>query len=113
MLFDWDGSRIRFTTYADSSKLHAIRQQPHISVLVESGSDRRNHRGVSLEGIAELTLDPIRAQVARAEISKRYAADFLAEFASDVEQWWDRNHVLIQVIPDFIRSWDFSKLARP
>ena len=111
MLFDWEGSRLRFTTYADSVKLPLMRRDLAISVLVESGTGRHSHRGVALEGQAEIVVDPRVAWEAREQISSRYPDGYLSPFPPAIEGWWSRDHVLVSLVPERIRSWDFSKMV--
>ena len=116
MLFDWDGTRLRFTTYADSTKLPFIRNDRAISVVVESGTGRHSHRGVALEGQAEIVSDPRVAWGAREQIAARYPTGYLSPFPAAVEEWYERDYVLVSLVPERMRSWDFSKMvsvARP
>ena len=110
-----DGT-IRMTTYAKSQKVMNLRRDPRVAVLVESGLDYRELRGVVFYGRAEViddveqvidTLlaasdDPSRA-VAAGDPGQRAIRDGMRRNAS--------KRVLIRVKPGRLVSWDHAKLG--
>ncbi len=109
---DADGA-IRMTTFRKSQKIANLRRDPRVALLVESGVEYQELKGVVLYGQAELLDDPdlIRDTMLRA--SGRDAPDtpearraLEAIFASQVPK-----RLCIRVRPTRIVSWDHAKLA--
>jgi PPOX class probable F420-dependent enzyme len=109
---DPDGS-IRMTTFRKSQKVANLRRDPRVALLVESGVEYQELRGVVFYGEAELLEDPelIRDTLMRASgrdlpDSPEARKGMEAVFAKQVPK-----RICIRVRPQRIVSWDHSKLA--
>ena len=104
-----DDVTICMTTYGKSQKIANIRREPRVSLLVESGLEYAELRGVVFYGNADLVEDTeavidtlLRAsgQGERTDAAVRDAMRGQAE-----------KRVVIRVKPDEVVSWDHGKLG--
>jgi len=107
-----DEGRIAFWTYASSQKIHNLRRDPRVSVLIEDGEDYFELRGVSIRGRARLIeeYDAIRALGARVLERMSGGAD-LGELGDQLLDAQARKRVGVVVEPDRIASWDHRKMS--
>ena len=107
-----DDGRIAFWTYASSQKIHNLRRDPRVSVLIEDGEDYFELRGVSIRGRARLIeeYDAIRALGARVLERMSGGAD-LGELGDQLLDAQARKRVGVVVEPDRIASWDHRKMS--
>jgi PPOX class probable F420-dependent enzyme len=108
-----DGA-IRMTTYGRSQKVQNLRRDPRVSLLVESGFDYTELKGVLFYGRAEIIDDVERILdvLTAADPSRSDGGD--AEQQRAIREGMRRNaakRVLIRVKPDRVVSWDHSKLG--
>ncbi len=109
-----DDLTISMATFRGTQKIANLRRDPRVSLLVESGREYAQLRGVVLYGRAELSEDSdaiIATLVAAAQ--KETGAGEAAELASvnDSMRQSAAKRILIRVRPERIVSWDHSKLG--
>lgn len=103
-----DDGAIQMTTFGKSQKVKNLQRDPRCTLLVESGEEYSELKGVLIQGEAEVVEDPERIidtliaagggqldDPATREAMKRSAA----------------KRVLIRVVPDRVVSWDHAKLG--
>lgn len=107
--FVWDGEALWLNSVVRSQRWTNLTRDPRISVLVDSGHDFLELRGVEIIGRAEVvgetprTGEPHDALVApEAAFGRKYA---------DGEFSYDGAHAWLRVDPEKIVSWDFRKMA--
>ncbi len=109
--------KVVFRSFTKSQKILNLRRDPKLTVLVETGLEYAELRGVMIKGRATLVTD--RAYVLRiyGEISARYTITGSKPVALDAEaleaafgRYAEKNTVVI-VEPDRIISWDHTKLG--
>ena len=67
------GGRIWAWTYAKSQKVRNLERDPRATLLVETGTEYTELRGVQIEAEAELVRDPERVAEFGVELTVRYA----------------------------------------
>jgi PPOX class probable F420-dependent enzyme len=107
-VFDDDGA-IRMTTYARSQKINNLRRDPRVSLLVESGEQYEQLKGVLFYGTAELIDDTDR--VIDTLIDANKLGDRTDPAVRDAMRANASKRVLIRVKPERIVSWDHAKLG--
>jgi PPOX class probable F420-dependent enzyme len=100
-----------FETFTKSQKILNLRRDPRITVLLESGDEYGELRGVELVGRATLSEDPAVVMPVARSVVERY---FAVENPDDVDAVAaglanKRTAVIIDV--ERVVSWDHSKLG--
>jgi PPOX class probable F420-dependent enzyme len=108
-----DDGTIRMTTFRKSQKVMNLRRDPRVALMVESGVEYQELKGVVLYGEAELVDDPDVIEDTLLRASGREVPDtpearqaMRAAFANQVSK-----RICIRVRPERIVSWDHSKLG--
>ena len=98
-----DGESIYLGTRPNTRKIHNVRREPRVSLLVESGSRMSDLKGVLIQGEASVHDQPDDVlRIARLAASARGVSD--AELPSEPPA----NAAYIEVVPRRIISWDYS-----
>lgn len=108
-----DGA-IRMTTYGQSQKVANLRRDPRVSLLVESGLEYEELKGVVLYGRAELIDDVDQVIDTLLAASGNAAANAASDQKELIREGMRKNaskRVLIRVKPDRVVSWDHAKLG--
>ena len=102
-----DDGTIRITTYRASQKVKNIQRDPRVSLLVESGLDYAELKGVLMYGHAELIDDP-EAVIETFIIAsgQRDSEEIRASMKKTATK-----RVVIRVKPERIVTWDHAKLS--
>jgi len=103
---------ICFETKAKSQKAVNLRRDPTISCLAEDGAVYQDLRGVSVEGHAEVSEDPVLLWRVGVALWERYTGPYTEETRPLVEATL-RKRVAVRVHADRVRSWDHRKLGLP
>jgi PPOX class probable F420-dependent enzyme len=104
--------KVHFTTYAKSQKVINLRRDPKITVMIESGEQYGELRGVVIEGQADIIEDDLHltAQVAMTATSRR-PGELVTTSPSAQTRRALAKRVVIRVNPVNVYSWDHRKLA--
>ena len=110
---DDDGS-VRMSTFRASQKVKNIQRDPRVSLLVESGREYAELRGVVIYGRAEIIedLDTIKRTLVEAStrggppLDEDAREKMMAVMTKTAEK-----RVCIRIAPERIVSWDHSKLG--
>ena len=104
MLFKYDNGTIIFGTQDVTKKVHNIRHNTRVTVLVDTVD--QPPQGVMMYGTATLEYDDVVEK--RADIFSNYMPPEQAkQFATALAQKW--NPVVIRFTPDRFVSYDYSK----
>jgi PPOX class probable F420-dependent enzyme len=99
--FEWDGvAVVIWTGGPEDGKARHLASDPRTTVVIAESD--LPYRGLEVTGRAELTRDGYDAAIRR--ISARYVGE---EAAERLVQAFP-NGLLIRVVPDRIRAWDFA-----
>jgi PPOX class probable F420-dependent enzyme len=108
-----DDGTVRMTTFKRSQKVRNLERDPRVALLVESGEEYAQLKGVVLYGKAELVDEPelirdtlMRASGAGEPDSEEGRKLMEAVFAKQVPK-----RICIRIKPDRVVSWDHSKLG--
>jgi PPOX class probable F420-dependent enzyme len=106
--FVWDGSALWLTSVVRSQRWTDVQRDARIAVVVDTGDDFMELRGVELRGRAEPVGEVPRAGEPMAELDtpERLYADKYA--GGQIVH--DGRHAWLRVVPDKIVSWDFRKM---
>ncbi len=101
-----DGT-INITTYTRSQKVKNIRRDPRVSLLVESGAEYNQLKGIVFYGRAEIIEDRDTIIETLLAASGREDSEATRESMSRTVA----KRVLIRVKPERVVSWDHAKLG--
>lgn len=96
------------TSYAKAQKVVNIRRNPRVAVMVETGRDYAELRGVMARGICEILEDPDAVKAAMASRA-RARGDGTAARPESVASAPKR--VVLKIVPQKVISWDHTKLG--
>jgi PPOX class probable F420-dependent enzyme len=108
-----DDGTVRMTTFRKSQKVLNIRRDPRVSLLVESGEEYNQLRGVVIYGKAEVVDDP---EVVKATLRKISGIATISDpkalaGAEAVVANTAAKRVAILIRPEKTVSWDHRKLG--
>jgi PPOX class probable F420-dependent enzyme len=100
-------------TYAKSQKVRNLERDPRATLLVETGTEYVELRGVQIEAEAELIRDPETVFEFGKQLTVRYAAgiDSVQGDAAAALQAQAAKRVVIRFRPRRVASWDHRKLG--
>ena len=105
---------VSMATFRGTQKVVNLRRDPRVSLLVESGREYSDLKGVVIYGTAELSdnTDDIIATLGAASLKETTETDVKTRAAmNEVMRKSASKRILIRVKPDRVVSWDHSKLA--
>ena len=107
--FVWDGASLWLTSIVCSQRWTDLQRDGRVSVIVDTGHDFMELRGVEIKGRAEVVGEVPRTGEPNAELEvpERLFADKYAE--GRVHH--DGRHAWLRVSPEKMVSWDFRKLV--
>jgi PPOX class probable F420-dependent enzyme len=106
------GGEIWIYTYAKSQKVKNLERDPRATLLVETGHEYGELRGIQIEAEAEIhrELEPVY-EVGR-ELTMRYGGGAsLSEAAAEALEAQARKRVAVRFKPVRIATWDHRKLG--
>ncbi|MFF8645837.1 pyridoxamine 5'-phosphate oxidase family protein [Streptomyces sp. NPDC015345] len=108
--FAWDGRSLWLYSITRSKRWADLRRDQRIAVVIDTGEEYGELRGVELSGTAEFVGESPRTgePCPELDVPERLFARKL--FGLD-EMPHDGRHAWIRLTPDAIASWDFRKLA--
>lgn len=110
-----DDLTVRMSTYGSSQKVKNIERDPKVTLLVESGIDYAELRGVMIEGRAEIIRGDLEATVeTMVEANARVGIELppAATLPPAEKQKMAGKRVLLRITPERFVSWDHGKLPR-
>ena len=100
---------IYMTSYGKAQKVLNIRRNPHVGVMIETGSRYDEYRAVMIRGRCEVIEDT--AEVAAIMRESREKATGDTSQSRDEALTRAPKRVLLKVIPEKIATWDHTKLG--
>ena len=100
-------------TYAKAQKVKNLERDPRATLLVETGEDYLELRGVQIEAEAEIIRDPERVLEFGRELTVRYSEgiDSIEGDAATAMQAQAAKRVAIRFEAKRVASWDHRKLG--
>ena len=113
MWFTVRDGEIWIWTYAKSQKVKNLERDPRATLLVETGAEYLELRGVQIEAKAEIIRDPERVLEFGRELTIRYSEgiDSIEGDAAEAMQAQAAKRVAIRFAPKRTASWDHRKLG--
>ena len=106
------GAEIWIYTYAKSQKVKNLERDPRATLLVETGHEYGELRGVQIEAEAEIHRDHERVFEVGKELTLRYSEGASLEAdAAKALQAQARKRVAVRFEPRWVASWDHRKLG--
>lgn len=107
--FVWDGGALWLHSVVRSRRWADLARDPRVAVVVDTGEQYGELRGVELSGRAEPVGDVPRGTGPDPELAgpeRLFALKYagVPEFVSDGRHGW------LRVVPDAVVSWDFRKI---
>ena len=111
MWYVYDGEDLCFWTYGKSQKVVNLRRDPRITVLVATGEEYVQLKGVSLAGRAEIVEDPDEVLRYGEQVYERYWGPLDNDLVREGVRTMGAKRVVIRVKAEKVTSWDHSKLG--
>jgi PPOX class probable F420-dependent enzyme len=106
------GSEIWIYTYAKSQKVKNLERDPRATLLLETGHEYGELRGVQIEAEAEIHRDLEPVYELGKELTLRYSGGAsLSEEAAEALKTQARKRVAVRFKPVRIATWDHRKLG--
>lgn len=99
-------------TKAKSQKAVNLRRDPRFTFMIEAGDTYDSLRGVSFEGVAEITDDPDTIFTVGVSVWERYTGPYTEECRPAVDLMMNKR-VAVRLASSRARSWDHRKLGMP
>ncbi|MBW2493657.1 MAG: TIGR03618 family F420-dependent PPOX class oxidoreductase [Deltaproteobacteria bacterium] len=109
-----DDCAISMATFRGTQKIVNLQRDPRVSLLVESGREYAELKGVVIYGTAELSTDTDAIIATLEAASQKETTEAGAKARAAIHAEVIRTapkRILIRVTPDRIISWDHSKLG--
>lgn len=107
--FAWDGESLWLTSLVKSQRWTDLERDGRISVVVDTGTDYTELRGVEIRGKAVPVGEVPRVGQPQPELER--PEQLFADKYSGGNVGHDGRHAWLRVIPEKITSWDFRKLV--
>ncbi|MFF4015678.1 pyridoxamine 5'-phosphate oxidase family protein [Streptomyces sp. NPDC001843] len=108
--YAWDGVSLWLYSVVRSKRWTDLSRDPRVAIVVDSGEEYEQLRGVELTGTIEFVGEVPRIGELCAELDTAEMLFARKNFGLD-EMPHDGRHAWARLTPDKIVSWDFSKLG--
>ncbi|MEU6777223.1 pyridoxamine 5'-phosphate oxidase family protein [Streptomyces sp. NPDC046759] len=108
--FAWDGTSLWLYSVVRSRRWAQLQRDPRVAVVVDSGEEYDQLRGVELSGRVEFVGEVPRTGELCAELDTAETLFARKNFGLD-EMPHDGRHAWARLAPEKIVSWDFRKLG--
>jgi len=105
---------VSMATFRGTQKIVNLQRDPRVSLLVESGREYSELKGVVIYGTAELSEDTDAIIATLVAASQKETTKTDAEVSTAMKEGMRKSaskRILIRVKPDRVVSWDHSKLG--
>lgn len=108
--FVWDGTSVWLYSIIRSKRWSDLAKDPRVAVLVDTGHDYNELRGVELRGRVEVAGEVPRTGRPDPELETPERL-FAAKYIGTETMIHDERHAWLRLTPERVVSWDFRKLA--
>ncbi|MFC8346897.1 pyridoxamine 5'-phosphate oxidase family protein [Streptomyces sp. NPDC057280] len=108
--FAWDGTSLWLYSVVKSKRWTDLRRDPRVAIVIDTGEEYDELRGVELTGAVEFVGEAPRVGDLYAELDVPETLFARKNFGLD-EMPHDGRHAWVRLTPGKIVSWDFRKLA--
>ncbi|MEV2255170.1 pyridoxamine 5'-phosphate oxidase family protein [Streptomyces sp. NPDC050147] len=110
--FAWDGTSLWLFSITRSKRWADLRGDQRIAVVIDSGVEYGELRGVELSGSAVFVAESPRMGEPCPELETPERLFAQKYFGMDMMPY-DGKHAWLRLTPEAVTSWDFRKLAEP
>lgn len=107
--FVWDGTALWLNSVVKSQRWTNVVRDPRGAVLIDTGHEFNELRGVEIRG----RLEPV-GEVPRTGLPDEELVNpellFARKYGGRDQMHYDGRHAWLRVVPDKITSWDFRKM---
>jgi PPOX class probable F420-dependent enzyme len=107
--FAWDGTALWLNSIVRSQRWTDLARDPRVAVVVDTGEQYGELRGVEISGTAEPVGDVPRGAEQHPELAEPERL-FARKYAGVDEYVPDGRHAWLRIVPEKIASWDFRKI---
>jgi PPOX class probable F420-dependent enzyme len=107
--FVWHGGALWLTSLVRSQRWTDLARDPRVAVVVDTGEQYGELRGVEIAGTAEPVGDVPRGAEHHPELAEPERL-FARKYAGTDEFAPDGRHGWLRIVPDKLVSWDFRKI---
>jgi PPOX class probable F420-dependent enzyme len=110
--FVWDGSALWLYSITRSRRWAELERDPRVAVVVDSGEEYGELRGVELTGSVEQVAEAPRTGLDYQGPYELEAAEklFAAKYGFGAVMYHDGRHGWLRIAPETLTSWDFRRL---
>ncbi|MBC9729626.1 pyridoxamine 5'-phosphate oxidase family protein [Streptomyces sp. TRM68367] len=108
--FAWDGTSLWLYSVVRSKRWADLRRDPRVAIVVDTGEEYEELRGVELSGTVEFVGEAPRTGELCAELDVIETLFARKNFGLE-EMPHDGRHAWVRLTPEKIVSWDFRKLG--
>lgn len=106
--FAWDGSALWLTSIVRSQRFTDLQRDGRVSVVVDTGEEFFDLRGVEIVGSASVVGEVPRTGEPEPALDR--PEQIFADKYAGGTVFHDGRHAWVRVEPEKIRSWDFRKI---
>jgi hypothetical protein len=106
--FVWDGAALWLNSLVTSQRWTDLARDPRVAVVVDTGTEFWELRGVELLGVVEVVGDVPRTSVRAEELAEPERL-FARKYRGTDEFVADGRHGWLRLRPEAVVSWDFRK----
>jgi PPOX class probable F420-dependent enzyme len=106
--FIWDGARLWLNSLTKSQRWADLMRDPRLAVVIDTGHDFHELRGVEINGAVEVVGDIPRTSEPHPELAEPERL-FARKYAGTDAFAPDGRHAWLRVTPEKLSSWDFRK----
>jgi hypothetical protein len=110
--FVWDGAALWLNSLTRSQRWTDLARDPRVAVVVDTGVEYTELRGVEIAGSAEVVGDVPRGDAEDPELAPVERA-YARKYGGTDTFVPDGRHAWLRITPDKLVSWDFRKLGAP
>ncbi|MFV0137242.1 pyridoxamine 5'-phosphate oxidase family protein [Streptomyces sp. HMX87] len=110
--FAWDGTSVWLYSVVRSRRWADLGRDPRVAVVVDTGEEYDELRGVELSGRVERVGEVPRTGELCAELGLPETL-FARKYFGLAEMPHDGRHAWLRLTPQKVVSWDFRKLGKP
>lgn len=107
--FCWHGGAVWLYSLTRSRRWADLQHDPRIGIVIDTGREYLELRGVEILGIAEVVGEVPRTGEAEEDLVP-VEAQFAKKYLGIEQFFHDGKHAWLKIVPTGIASWDFRKI---
>jgi hypothetical protein len=108
--FVWDTASLWLYSLTNSKRWSDLTEDPRVAVLIDGGDAYDELHGAELRGRVEIVGEVPRTGQPEPSLDRAEQL-FARKYIGGDTVFYDHKHAWVRLTPEYIRSWDFRKLA--